>query len=188
MGQSLDILSSKPGSKPDFSTFTMNRYESITIYKTSYYSFALPIRAAMLLTGITDPLVHQEAEEILLKMGHFFQVQDDFLDCFGDPEKTGKVGTDIEEGKCCWPFVKALELANIEERKTLEDNYGLKDEKAVAQVKKIYNKLDLVGEYEKYEKETFEELKKCIEKTSKSTKLPPKIFLYLLGSIFKRQS
>jgi len=131
--------------------------------------------------------VHQEAEEILLKIGHFYQVQDDFLDCFGDPEKTGKMGTDMEEGRCCWPFLKALQLANIEERKILEQNYGLNDEKAVAEVKKIYKKLDLVGEYEKYEKETFEELKKCTEKTCKSTKLPQKMFVYLLESIVNRQ-
>ena len=46
--------------------------------------------------------------------------QDDYLDCYGDPAVTGKVGTDIEENKCCWLVIQALKLASPEQRKTLE--------------------------------------------------------------------
>lgn len=46
--------------------------------------------------------------------------QDDYLDCYGDPAVTGKVGTDIEENKCSWLVVQALERVTPEQRKLLQ--------------------------------------------------------------------
>ena len=42
------------------------------------------------------------------------------MDCFGDPKVTGKVGTDIEDNKCSWLVVQALDKANAEQRALLE--------------------------------------------------------------------
>jgi len=57
-------------------------------------------------------------------MGHFFQVQDDFLDCFGNPEVTGKIGTDIQDNKCSWLAVVAMQRANAEQKQIMTDCYG----------------------------------------------------------------
>ena len=47
-------------------------------------------------------------------------LQDDFLDCFGDPAVTGKVGTDIEENKCSWLVVQALAKVSPEQKQLLQ--------------------------------------------------------------------
>lgn len=64
-------------------------------------------------------------------MGHFFQVQDDYLDCFGDPAVTGKIGTDIEDNKCGWLINKALLICSDEQSVTLEAHYAKKDPESV---------------------------------------------------------
>lgn len=48
------------------------------------------------------------------------RTQDDYLDCFGDPAVTGKVGTDIEENKCSWLVVQALTRVTPEQKAVLQ--------------------------------------------------------------------
>ena len=69
--------------------------------------------------GIRDPEALNQAKGILLEMGHFFQVQDDYLDVYGDVEVTGKIGTDIADGKCSWVVVTALQAASAAQRQTI---------------------------------------------------------------------
>lgn len=61
--------------KPDLSLFTMEKYEVLTKYRTSYYTFQMPVGLALLMTGVDDPETHRQAKTILLEMGEFFQIQ-----------------------------------------------------------------------------------------------------------------
>jgi geranylgeranyl diphosphate synthase, type II len=55
------------------------------------------------------------------KLGIAFQIQDDYLDAFGDPEKFGKQpGGDIKANKKTFLLIKALETANSSQKKELK--------------------------------------------------------------------
>lgn len=51
--------------------------------------------------------------------------QDDYLDCYGDPAVTGKVGTDIQDNKCSWLVVECLRRVTPEQRQILEVKAGI---------------------------------------------------------------
>lgn len=63
----------------------------IVRYKTAYYTFYLPCAIGMIYAGVKDPASYRLARDICCRIGEFFQIQDDYLDCFGDPKVIGKV-------------------------------------------------------------------------------------------------
>lgn len=69
---------------------------------------------------IKDPEVFKQTTPILSEIGRLYQIQDDYISCFGDLEVCGKDHTDIEVGKCTWLIIKALQRATPEQRKILE--------------------------------------------------------------------
>ncbi len=55
-------------------------------------------------------------------LGIAFQIQDDYLDAFGDPEKFGKdVGGDIRQNKKTFLLLHALEVANEQQQKHIRE-------------------------------------------------------------------
>ncbi len=80
-----------------------------------------------------------------VQLGIAFQLQDDVLDLFGDPEKVGKqVGGDVLENKKTILLVSALKHANAADRAAVEDllqtDRTLGDEK-IQKAKVLYEKL-----------------------------------------------
>ncbi|CAG8562244.1 3275_t:CDS:2 [Acaulospora colombiana] len=135
--------------------------------------------------GIKNEIAFQKAKDILLPLGEYFQIQDDYLDCFGLPEIIGKIGTDIEDNKCSWCINKALLLATPEQRKILEENYGRKNPQNVAEVKKIYKKLEIEKEYKAYEEESFAHINGLISQLDESI-LKKDVFVTFANKIYKR--
>ena len=116
-------------------------------------------------------------------MGHLFQVQDDFLDCFGDPNVTGKIGTDIQDGKCSWLIVVAMQKANSGQKEILEQNYGQND--GVEHVKKVYQELNLEKFYKTYEEEAYNDI---VHQITNLSALNHDIFHTFLAKIYKREA
>ncbi|CAI5741168.1 unnamed protein product [Hyaloperonospora brassicae] len=183
IGQLLDLTSQSLDKEVDLDRFTIERYRQIVINKTAYYTFYLSAACAMFLNGVADKASHDIAKKICAQIGEYFQIQDDFLDCYGDEQVIGKVGTDIQDNKCSWLVVQALDCATPEQRKTLKDNYGRNDSDAIAAVKKLYNELDLAAAYHRYEEETYKALS---EEIAQVTVMPSEVFSLLVGRIFKR--
>lgn len=138
----------------------------------------------MISAGITDPAVFNQAREILLLMGEYFQIQDDYLDAFADPKVLGKVGTDIQDNKCSWLVVQALLRATPEQRRVLEENYGQKDDAKVARIKELYREMDLKGVYERYEEQVVQQLRGMIAAV---TAVPQEVYEFQLNKIYKRK-
>lgn len=82
-----------------------------------------------------------------VNIGIAFQLQDDILDVYGDPQKFGKqVGGDILSNKKTFLLIKALELANSEQTarlKTMLTSENISSEDKITQVTAIYNELNI---------------------------------------------
>lgn len=175
--------SSTSGPVIDLDRFTLQRYRLIVQYKTAYYSFYLPVAMGMIMAGIKDKRAFDLANKICLLMGEYFQVQDDYLDCYGDPEVIGKVGTDIQDNKCSWLVVQALQRATPDQKQILRDNYGRWDDQCVARVKQLYKELELEKLFQEYEEQSYAEIQKHLS----TVKLVPRqVFDLFLQKIYKR--
>jgi farnesyl diphosphate synthase len=185
-GQLLDLTSQPADGKLDLNRFTLQRYQAIVKYKTAFYSFYLPVAFGMLLTNKyrNNSDAFAVARGILMIMGEYFQVQDDYLDCYGDPAVIGKVGTDIQDSKCSWLVVQALDRCTPAQRKVLEQNYGMHNDKNEAAVKKLYEELNLKKVFEEYEEESYRMIQAKLDKIEHI--MPRDVFELLLKKIYKR--
>ncbi|KAJ3078660.1 Farnesyl pyrophosphate synthetase, partial [Quaeritorhiza haematococci] len=184
LGQLMDLITA-PEDDVDLNRFSIAKHAYIVEYKTAYYSFYLPVASAMRMAGITDENAYKQALDILLPLGEYFQVQDDYLDCYGDPSVIGKIGTDIMDNKCSWLINQALSRANVQQRKLLEENYGRKDPAKESIVKHIFNELNLEEVYRTYEEESYERIMGLINKIDE-TQLPRSMFVTFMNRIYKR--
>jgi len=74
--------------------------------------------------GATLAGADEEAQNALFEYGILiglaFQLQDDWLDCYGNPATFGKpIGGDIREGKKTWMMLTALQQASLTDRQEL---------------------------------------------------------------------
>ncbi len=99
-------------------------------------------------------------------LGLAFQLQDDYLDAFGDPATFGKqVGGDIIENKKTFLYLKALEFASEDEKKQLTGLFSLNPEDPSEKISTVKHLFETTGakdvtrkEIEMYTKKAFSAL------------------------------
>ena len=152
----------------DFETrdeVTVNEYMDMISNKT-----AILIAAALKMGAIIADADKAGQEAVFrygMNLGIAFQLQDDYLDAFGNSAQFGKqLGGDIIENKKTYLYLKALELANKQEQEELFHLYSLKPSdpaQKVEVVRDIFVRSGAVEEtkiqIEKYTTAAFEELK-----------------------------
>ena len=138
-GQQLDV---------DFETrndVTIPEYIHMISLKTSVL-----IGAALKMGAIVSEANEEDTQKLYnfgFNLGIAFQLQDDYLDTFGDPLTFGKqVGGDIIENKKTYLYLKTLEVANASDQKTLIDLFNQKpidsSEKIIV-VKQLFEKNEI---------------------------------------------
>jgi len=128
----------------DFETredVTIPEYLKMIEYKT-----AVLVGAAMKMGAIVAETSEENANLIYdfgLNLGIAFQLQDDYLDAFGDPETFGKqVGGDIIENKKTYLYLKAMEFSTAEEKEQLTHLFSIQpsdNSDKIESVKSIFN-------------------------------------------------
>ena len=117
------------GQQYDVDFETRDDVSIVEYLKMIEYKTAVLVGAAMKMGALVANTSEENANFIYdfgLNLGIAFQLQDDYLDAFGDPETFGKqVGGDIIENKKTYLYLKAMEFATIEDKQQLTDLFSI---------------------------------------------------------------
>jgi geranylgeranyl diphosphate synthase type II len=154
-GQQLDMDYAK------MDTVSMDQYIEMITLKTSVL-LAASLEAGAIIGGASENNCRQ-LYEFGKKIGIAFQIQDDYLDAFGDAAIFGKeAGGDIKQNKKTFLLLHALEVANAEQKAALESLLKTNTEDKVEKVLAIFKACGVDAWAEdlkaKYLKEAFEHL------------------------------
>jgi geranylgeranyl diphosphate synthase type II len=123
----------------DFETrddVTIPEYLKMIEYKT-----AVLVAAAMKMGAIVAETTQENKNLIYdfgLNLGLAFQLQDDYLDAFGNPETFGKqVGGDIIENKKTYLYLKAMEFASANEKEQLLHLFSFQSSNNTDKIKSV---------------------------------------------------
>lgn len=123
---------------------TFDEYmEMITLKTSVLLASSLQMGAIIGGAGLGN---QQHLYEFGKNLGIAFQVQDDYLDAFGDPDKFGKqTGGDILADKKTFLMIHALEVADPKSREEIQSFAGAQSKEKIQRVLQIYkeSKVDL---------------------------------------------
>jgi len=135
--------------------YDMNYEEHLTVSEEDYLQMielktAVLIAASLKIGAILGGAAEKDAEDLYefgRNLGIAFQLQDDLLDTYGDPDVIGKKrGTDIIDNKKTFLMISALEKASSSQKEELCDWLTKKEfdsEEKINAVIDIYDSLDI---------------------------------------------
>tara|TARA_R100001377_G_C3183969_1_gene107781 strand:- start:343 stop:1317 length:975 start_codon:yes stop_codon:yes gene_type:complete len=146
------------------------------------YKTAVLVGAAMEMGAIVAGASETDKANIYefgKNLGIAFQLQDDYLDAFGNPETFGKqVGGDIIENKKTYLYLKALEFSTEEDKQQLLNLYSLKPSDQTNKIQTIKDIFETSGSslatkqvIEEYTNKAFQILNKLQVSEDKKTVL-----------------
>lgn len=122
-GQYLDILEEKAWSRQPESSL-LSRAQRVVVYKSAKYSVEAPLAIGASLGGGSLAQL-ASLREFGLPLGIAFQLRDDVLGVFGDPQVTGKpAGDDLREGKRTMLVAIAREKLPASARRLVDELLG----------------------------------------------------------------
>ncbi|WP_255434441.1 polyprenyl synthetase family protein [Auritidibacter ignavus] len=125
-GQYLDLVSEVDVSAISAEAM-LQRARTVLRHKSAHYTTVWPFEIGAILAG-ADENTLKELRRFSTPLGIAFQLQDDILGVFGDPELTGKpAGDDLREGKRTELVAHALLSLDAAGRKTLTSALGSED-------------------------------------------------------------
>lgn len=149
-GQYLDIVAE--ANVPDDPTTALEQARTVLQYKSAHYSAVWPFEIGGLLAG-ADETTLQSYREFTLPLGMAFQLGDDLLGVFGDPELTGKPsGDDLTEGKRTELVAYALKNLDPEKAQML-NNFLMDPNSSSHNVEEMQRLVEVSGAKDILEKE-----------------------------------
>ena len=137
-GQQLDV---------DFET--METVAEETYLKMIGLKTAVLVAGALKMGAMVAGAPQEEQDKMYsfgMLLGLAFQIQDDYLDAFGNPKNFGKtVGGDITNNKKTLMYIKALELGTPAQQKSLKDFFSLQPQDPTHKIAEVKALFDVTG-------------------------------------------
>ena len=152
---------------------TLQEYLKMIEYKT-----AVLLAASLQIGGIIANTSKENQNNLYhfgLNMGIAFQLKDDLLDAFGNPDEFGKqIGGDIIANKKTFLYLKALQLANDKQKESLVNYFKTQEqtEQKVMGVKTIFTDLDIPKHTKDMMKAYYTKAMKHLEAIDSDNKAP----------------
>lgn len=181
-GQYLDLYSQAKRGGSVAEAFNVIRF------KSAKYTIERPLHLGAAL-ATADQKYFEELTNYGLPLGEAFQLRDDLLGVFGDPQETGKpAGDDLREGKRTVLIEITLKQAKGSQLEVLNKNFGRPDLdiEQIEKMREIIKEIGALAEVEKLISDLFEKSQSALEVSSITNEAKKALFELAIAATSRR--